>query len=228
MCSRTRIWWRRCWWGGSGGGGNSGSSGDPAWPSKKLPHGNDCSTFENRADAVLNAEGPYTDDPDDSGGPTNRGISWDTWTTFALSMLGVEPTLDNLKKLTKEQALIIYKNQYWDRIKADQIEDGDLRYLLFDFNVTSGSISVKVLQRTINSLGGSIAIDGVIGNKTLALINSINSIDLYNKFKLNRQLFYSELVIRRPKDTKYIDGWTNRVNKFKNKTISKPKNVNCK
>ncbi|MFN9999450.1 MAG: glycoside hydrolase family 108 protein [bacterium] len=177
---------------------------------------------------MLNAEGPYTDDPDDSGGPTNRGISWDTWTTFALSMLGVEPTLDNLKKLTKEQALIIYKNQYWDRIKADQIEDGDLRYLLFDFNVTSGSISVKVLQRTINSLGGSIAIDGVIGNKTLALINSINSIELYNKFKLNRQLFYNELVIRRPKDAKYINGWTNRVNTFKNKTISKPKNVNCK
>ena len=97
-----------------------------------------CNQFENRVKQVINAEGGFVDDPADSGGATNKGIAWKTWKNNAKSVLGVQPTLDNLKNLTDAQAKQIYRHTFWDAISADQINDGDVRYLLFDFYVNSG------------------------------------------------------------------------------------------
>ena len=57
----------------------------------------DCNTFENAISKVLNTEGGFVDDPADPGGATNKGIAWKTWQSFAKSILGKEPTLQNLK-----------------------------------------------------------------------------------------------------------------------------------
>ncbi|MGV3593851.1 MAG: glycosyl hydrolase 108 family protein [Sediminibacterium sp.] len=99
------------------------------------------------------------------------------------------PTLYNLQHLTDDQTKTLYKKLYWDPIHADQIIDGDLRFLLFDFFVNSGGNAVKVLQRTINETGGApVAVDGVMGANTLNAINAINPITLYNNFKSNCKL----------------------------------------
>jgi lysozyme family protein len=211
-----------------GGGGGGGSNGNSNWPSAKSPRQEDCSTFENRVGDVLNTEGAYTNDPDDPGGPTNKGISWNVWLSYAKEVVGVEPTLDNLKNITKDQAKQIYKTKYWDAIYADQVLDGDLRFLLFDFFVNSGANAVKVLQRTINDLGGLVSVDGQIGINTINAINSLNSVELYNTYKSNRQIYYNNIVKRKPKQAKYIKGWTNRVNQFVDKKTGNSSNVNCK
>jgi lysozyme family protein len=206
----------------------------------------DCNTFEERVEDVLDTEAGFVDDPADPGGATNRGISWPVWLENARSVLNVSPTLDNLRALNREQAAKIYKEKYWNPIYADNIVDGDLRWLLFDFYVNAKGGAVKTLQRTLNELGASVSVDGAMGPNTLATLNGFGDKSLlYNTFKINRQKFYDDLtkksvdryLARYPNATEaellknthknHINGWTNRVNEFKDKTLENYISVNC-
>ena len=204
-----------------------------------------CNTFENRIKQVINTEGGFVNDPTDKGGATNKGIAWRTWQANAKSVLGVEPTLDNLKNLTDAQAKEIYRYKFWDAISADQINDGDVRYLLFDFYVNSGPRSIKVLQKTLNMLGSTLKVDGGMGLKTLEAINLANPIQLYSKLKqaridflndnvqknvthyLKRHPKASERDLKKYTQKRFINGWLNRVKKFKQKDKEHKYNVNC-
>jgi len=206
----------------------------------------DCNTFDERIEDLFDTEGGYVNDPADPGGATNKGISWPVWKENASSILGVEPTLGNLQNLTADQAKLIYKSKYWNSIMADNIEDGDLRWLLFDFYVNAGGNAVKVLQNTLNQLGGNVSTDGVLGSQTLTAINSYDEkILLYNSLKANRQQYYDNItqnsinryLTKNPYATdfelnkwtfkRFINGWTNRVNVFVDKTDENYLNVNC-
>lgn len=83
------------------------------------------SKFDRVMDFVLRWEGGYANDPRDPGGETKYGISKRS-----------HPELD-IKNLTKEQALEIYREEYWDPINGDThpyIE----ALVLMDFAVHSG------------------------------------------------------------------------------------------
>ena len=194
----------------------SGSCGD-------LP----CNTFAERIKYILAHEGGYVNNPNDPGKETNKGITIAVWQKNAQSLLNIEPTSANLKVITDAQAAVIYKALYWDKIQAEDIVDGDIRYLLFDFFVNAGGNAVKVIQKTLNQLGNNLSNDGVIGDSTINAINNTNSVQLYNNFKANRQQYYNNLAIRSTKMATFLNGWTNRVNNFKNKTTTNNKNVNC-
>jgi len=188
----------------------------------------DCLDFSKLVNEVLNFEGGFVDDPVDPGGATNRGITWNTWQNSAQIVLGVSPTLENLKDLSETEAAAIYKALYWDKIRADDITDGDVRFLLFDFYVNAGGNAVKVLQRTLRQLDMDISVDGAIGSITIDAINSADAIQLYNNFKENRINYYTSIVEKNPNLNKFLNGWKNRTNKFKDKTTENNKDVNCK
>lgn len=206
----------------------------------------DCNGFASRVMEVINTEGGFVNDPIDSGGATNKGISWKVWTSNASSVLGVQPTLENLAALTNEQAKKIYKSLYWDSVRCGEINDGDLRYLLFDFNVNSGGNAVKILKRTLNSLGHNLTVNAIMDDETINAINNFGDIvTLYNTYKQERIEFLQEIVNKsvtkylekKPNATqqqinsktqkRFLEGWMNRANKFLNKTNENPLNVNC-
>lgn len=206
----------------------------------------DCNSFDSRVSEVIDTEGGFVNDPIDNGGPTNKGITWKVWSSNSSTILGIEPTLQNLQDLTTDQAKSIYKNLYWDSVRCDEINDGDLRYLLFDFNVNSGGNAIKILKKTLNGLGYNLTINTVMDNATLDAINTCQDIvTLYNTYKQNRKDFYQEIVDKsvakylekKPNATqqqintktqkRFLNGWMNRANKFLNKTSETPINVNC-
>lgn len=188
----------------------------------------DCSTFDLRVDNVLDSEGGYVNNPDDKGGPTNRGIAWATWQENARSVLGVDPTLSNLQSLTEEGAKKIYEKKYWDRSGGYDINDGDIRYFMFDFYVNSGGWAVKTLQKSLNELNGiSLVVDGAIGPNTLMAVNSSNSVELYNKLKEKRLDFYEKIVENDPTQEQFLEGWKNRLDEFEDKSETNSENVNC-
>ena len=105
--------------------------------------------------------------------------------------------------------------------------------MLFDFHVNAGGNAIKVLQKTLNQLGSSLAVDGIIGQQTINEINNFdNQIALYNTFKSNRKSYYnsitensinkyiakhpnaSEAEIKSKTFKKFINGWINRANHF--------------
>ncbi len=186
-----------------------------------------CNNFDNRIHNVLKTEGEFVDDPDDKGGATNKGITMNTWKENAKALLNVEPTLDNLKKITEEQATTIYKLRYWDGYGLDNLCDGDLKYMMFDFCANAGHHAVKVIQRTLNQLGAKVSVNGQMNAQTIDAINAADKANLYNTFKNNRLAYYKKIADDDPTQEKFLKGWTDRANGFKNKTAGAVNDANC-
>lgn len=105
--------------------------------------------FEQAVEFVLDIEKENSFDT--QGGFTRWGIAQN-----------FHPEVD-VRTLTREGAIVIYKSQYWDRCRCDELPDG-LRLAVFDAAVNPGpGMSIRFLQRAI----GAVA-DGIIGPKTLA------------------------------------------------------------
>jgi lysozyme family protein len=190
------------------------------------------SNFNKYQNKIFDHEGGFVDDPVDKGGATNKGITFNTFKAYAKEDLNIEPTLENLKNLTNEQASIIYKKRYWDNINADDIKNGSIAYMLYDFNVTSFSNSAKQLQLSLIDLGKTVIVDGKISKTTVKLINDCDSEKLFNIFKQRRLDFYQNIVdnsvneyleenpnatdkeLLKNTQKKFEKGWKNRVNQI--------------
>lgn len=117
--------------------------------------------FDTAFDALLKHEGGYSDHAADPGGKTRFGI-----TEAVAREVGYR---GDMRELPLDLAKRIYKDRYWDTVKAEQLPPA-VRYVVFDAAVNSGpGQSAKWLQRALG-----VADDGVIGPKTLAAANAAN------------------------------------------------------
>ncbi|MDU5682145.1 MAG: glycosyl hydrolase 108 family protein, partial [Peptostreptococcus sp.] len=156
----------------------------------------------------------YANRAADKGGPTNRGIAWNTWKKYAKEDLGVEPTLDNLKKITREQAEVIYKKRYWDPSGFNEIKDPKLALMSYDWTITSGGAGRKIQSLLKEEYGKNINVDGVIGPKTIEAMNSVaDSKNLTERIGAIRKDYYENLVLKDPGQAVNLKGWLNRVNR---------------
>jgi lysozyme family protein len=121
------------------------------------------SGFARALPRVLAHEGGYVNDPHDPGGATNRGITFRVYDAYR-TRKGL-PTRD-VRAIAAAEVSEIYRLQYWDAVQGDALPPG-LDYVLFDGAVNSGPAqSIKWLQRAL----GNVAVDGQIGQATLAAV----------------------------------------------------------
>ena len=151
-------------------------------------------------------EGGYVNDPDDSGGATNKGVTLATFRTW----FGANKTVNDLKALTDEQWIYIFLNGYWNQCKASEINNQSVANIIVDWAWASGP---KTAIKKVQSIVGT-DIDGIVGPKTLAAINNAEPRQLFNKIKAARLQFVENLAEQRPKDKKFLQGWKNRINSF--------------
>ena len=120
--------------------------------------------FDQYFPMLLRYEGGFVDNPDDPGGATNKGITLETFRAYARPLLGIAPTLDNLRNMTDQQAEKIYRREYWDAVHGDQILNQDLAEMICDFYVNAGDNAILVLQRVIDHLkkGRPLQADGLV------------------------------------------------------------------
>ena len=105
--------------------------------------------FDKAIERVLINEGGYVNDPNDAGGETKYGISKRAY-----------PGVD-IKNLTTDEAKAIYKKDYWDKIKGDNINSDEIAYEIFDTAVNMGvRTSSKIAQMVVGAYP-----DGFIGAK---------------------------------------------------------------
>jgi lysozyme family protein len=153
-------------------------------------------TFEHVIGKVIEHEGGYVNDPHDSGGETNFGIS-KRWF----------PDLD-IKNLTKEDAINIYYNNYWIPGKVDQLPN-DIRSTYFDMCVNMGqSRATKILQQAINSKKSSkIDVDGRIGTQTISNADKVTK----GRLQAYRCLYYGKIISKQPEQERFYYGWYKRA-----------------
>lgn len=153
--------------------------------------------------------GVVTNDPDDSGGRTQYGLT---------EKDNPEEWADG--KVTPEEARARYLKTYVMPFMG--IQNEHLLHQLVDHGVPSGTkASIKLLQQIVGA-----TVDGVLGPKTLAKVEAFKGGYLFGipvpgfvllnlAFRDARTLFYAATAKRRPKDLKYLLGWIKRNQEFK-------------
>ena len=154
---------------------------------------------------ILSWEGGYANVPGDKGGPTNKGV---TIATFQ-KIFGKDKTVEDLKKMTDDQWLLVFKKYYWDRWKADEINSQSIANLLVDWVWGSGYYGIKIPQKILG-----VTVDGIVGKQTLGAINSYpNEKELFNKLWQERYDYFHRIA--KGSNKKFLKGWSNRLNGIK-------------
>ena len=144
--------------------------------------------------AIIELEQGYVNDPRDPGGETKYGISKRSYPN------------EDIKNLTIERAHDIYKQDFWDKVRADDFPH-PIGMLLTDFAIHSGPArAVQVLQMVLK-----VTQDGVVGPRTIEAAKRSGEAlkDLCANYLTARSFFLASL--NKPY---YIKGWTNRLFKL--------------
>lgn len=148
----------------------------------------------------------YTNNKKDKGGPTKYGITLATWRRVGYDKNG-DGVLNekDVKLLTEDDFQRVFKQNYWDACKADQIQNQSIANMLVDFAYNSGvSRAVKYLQKTLG-----VTADGIIGKNTLSAINGSDGKKLFERFKKARKNYLIRIAVGEQKNN--LEGWLRRV-----------------
>lgn len=109
---------------------------------------------------VLNNEGIYSNDPDDAGGETYKGISrkanpnWDGWISIDAIKKAHPTTFKGILKKTPElekKVQDLYKDKYWDCFELDDVPSQLIAEQMFDTAVNQGqTAAIKFAQRVLD------------------------------------------------------------------------------
>ena len=155
---------------------------------------------------ILKWEGGFVNDPLDRGGATNKGVTIGTFQSFYPGK-----TVDDLKRITDDQWLTIFKSGYWNPWQADQIKNQAIANILVDWAWASGA---RTAIRKVQELLG-VSVDGLVGNETLSAINGQDAEELFDRIKVARYDFVDAIVKRDPSQKRFINGWKNRIKSIK-------------
>src|SRR5690606_3267043 len=116
--------------------------------------------FRRAVEVVLQHEGGYANDPRDPGGETKWGISKRSY-----------PHLD-IANLTREEAIEIYRRDWWQRYGYGRIDDADVAAKVMDLAIKMGPATAhRLLQEALVFVGCPVAVDGIIGPQTIGAAN---------------------------------------------------------
>ena len=157
-------------------------------------------------DKLLEQEGGYVNDHNDSGGETNYGICKRD-----------NPNID-IKGLTRESAEQYYLEHYWTKYGFDKIANDQIASYWFNHAVNCGIGPItKIVQTVIqdimqqsNIFHKSITVDGVPGPETIALLNEYWKPEKLLNVKEKLWGHYERIMEANPNDEKYRQGWWTR------------------
>jgi lysozyme family protein len=169
---------------------------------------------------ILEHEGGFVNHPNDPGGATNKGITIATFRQY------IKPngTIADLKALTVQQAVDVYKAEYWDAVQGDYLPSG-VDYTVADYAVNSGpSLAAKALQAAL-----IVKQDRVIGPQTIAAANAADPKSLIKKINKNR-LYFMKRIRGGNLWATFGKGWQRRVDDVQSTSLAlvdnkKPKKV---
>jgi len=107
----------------------------------------------------------------------------------------------------QNQVRKIYKNEYWDKARLDDIESQKIANNIFIFGVNAGiRTAIKIAQRIVETEP-----DGIVGRKTIKALNGVNEDEFVKEYKERVKNYYINLAINNSKYKRYLEGWLNRV-----------------
>ena len=169
---------------------------------------------------IIRAEGVrFTITQYDKGGATKFGITLMTYKDYCRSQLSFcdkngDRVLNafDLSLTTLNDVKPIYKQNYWNRVNADQIKNQALAEVLTDIVINcgfkQGKKHIKFIQKLLK-----IKQTGFLDKRTIAKINNSNARVIYIGIFNYRNDYYTILGVGSQKKFKF--GWLNRIKNLK-------------
>ncbi len=164
-------------------------------------------------------EGGYQNIPEDKGNynsnnelvGTNHGISAPVLERY----LGYPPSVYDMKYLSYETALNIFKSQFWDKMNGDLIQNQAVAETVIDHGINSSPYRATIiLQEVLNVyFNKNLVVDGIFGQNTLNAVNSVNATELFIKYSKARENYYRSLS----QFSIFGNSWLNRITTIANK-----------
>lgn len=164
--------------------------------------------------AIIAREGGWVDDPDDSGGPTNYGITLETLRAYFKDMgLPGVPTKVSLRSLSPFTARGIYRWYFRTQGLAELIDE---------FSIPDELVPLVMDMRTLHSMEGcrkilQWALDAS-SHMGAGSYRNFSGWQRYGEIEiapaiiaLMRMRYMLEVAERSPKDRKYVRGWMHRA-----------------
>ena len=184
--------------------------------------------FSQAQSFVKVAEGGYTNNPNDNGNwtggkvgsgtliGTNHGIS----APVLSSWLGRTASVSDMKNLSYQTALQIYKRNYWDALNLDKVNNQSVALLIYDSGVNIGTSWVKTATvDSLNTVGKSVS----KSDSWSTLVSKINQSDqqkFYNALWNKRKQKYDSMS-----SSPFYEGWMNRINRLAFFLTEKTQNI---
>lgn len=172
--------------------------------------------FKEAIEFVLKHEGNLSDDKDDPGGITNYGISLRFLENSNID-INNDKKIDSkdIVSLTKEQAISLYKKEFWDKYNFNNLINLKIAKKIFDMSVSLGpKMAITLFQEAINTIDTSspITVDGILGSQTINRANLLSE-DFYllHTYIIKIASYYYDLTYSNKKLNKYIKGWIYRA-----------------
>lgn len=131
--------------------------------------------FQDCLQRVLKDEGGYSNNPADPGGATNFGITIADYKRY----INPNGTPDDVRRMTVNQAAVIYKQRYWDALGCDNLPSG-VDYTCFDYGVNSGIGRPQKDLKKFSNLSGHTLIDA-INDERMAFLQSLGTFKVFGK-----------------------------------------------
>lgn len=157
---------------------------------------------DRRIRAIIEREGGWVDDPDDSGGPTNYGITLAMWTEYQDARFHGNTSL---RDASWDDVFAFYR-WYFDTQGLDALID--------EFDIPDELVPLVMDMRTLHSLEGCRKIlRGALSRMDELLFSRemLAYTDAVEVITLSRIRYMLEVAERRPKDRKYVRGWMHRA-----------------
>jgi len=188
------------------------------------------SDFDKCFGNTMGKEGGYSNNPDDKGGETYKGISRKNWPKW-----GGWQIIDNTKKTLLDPPTY-NTGSYWSWVAhlnrvlsenvttqnlvkefyrvnffgplADVIDQAVAKWV-FDKYVNCGGVAKRWLQRA-----AGVTDDGVIGPATIAAVNAQHGPDLIAKCNSQAKAYYDNIIANDPSQSQFRHSWYARLTNY--------------
>lgn len=144
-------------------------------------------------------EGGYSNKSSDYGGETNWGISKKQY-----------PQID-ISKLTFEDALEIYKRDFWNFYRCYEIESQPVAEKIFIAIINMNPFAaVRCVQKALNNCNIVTRVDGIMGSNTIVGINKVNENWMLDSLRVELCRHYADVVSMDKSQIANLLGWIHR------------------
>lgn len=164
-------------------------------------------SFAKYTNLLFLLEGGFSHDVADRGGPTNMGVTLNTWRWVGYDKDGdgdVDP--EDLLRLTRNDVQKVVRHFYWNRWRADEIESQALAEMVVDWLWCSGKWGILIPQKMLG-----VKADGYVGPVTLHAINQADPALFHQQLYERRLEFIQQIVHNDPSQALFLKGWVGRL-----------------